>query len=82
MIYAVGASTMGLVHAISADTGIVLWTAPVFNGDLSSPAVTTDGLYVSYSCPNVWKLNPANGAVIWRSPTGCTGGGGKTPALY
>lgn len=82
VIYVVGASSMGLVHAVSADTGNVLWTAPVFNGDLSSPAVTTDGLYVSYACPNVYKLNPANGALIWKNYTGCTGGGGKTPALY
>lgn len=82
VIYTGGAGSGGTVYAVSADTGIVLWTAPVANGDQSSPAVTTDGVYVSYSCPNVYKLNPANGALIWKNNSGCSGGGGKTPALY
>jgi hypothetical protein len=60
----------------------VLWTASVANGSQSSPAVTSDGVYLSYSCPNVYKLNPTNGALVWRYSTGCSGGGGKTPALY
>ena len=70
------------VYAISADTGAVLWTKIVINGDTSSPAVTSDGLWVSYSCPNVYKLNPATGAQIWFYSPGCSGGGGQTPALY
>ncbi len=82
VIYTGGAGSGGTVYAVSADTGNVLWTASVMNGDMSSPAVTSDGLYVSYSCPNVYKLNPATGALIWRYSTGCSGGGGKTPAFY
>ena len=69
-------------YAVSADTGDILWNVPVTGGDNSSPAVTTDGVYVSYSCPNVYKLNPADGAQIWKYGSGCSGGGGKTPALY
>src|SRR5215510_2795227 len=82
VIYTGGAGSGGTVYAVSADNGNVLWTHAVANGDESSPVVTTDGVYVSYSCPNVYKLNPANGAQIWRYSTGCSGGGGKTPALY
>src|SRR5262245_6515464 len=82
VIYTGGAGSGGTAYAVSADTGVVLWTAPVANGDNSSPAVTNDGVYVSYSCPNVYKLNPVNGAQIWRYTTGCSGGGGKTPAIY
>ena len=70
------------VWAISADTGAVLWTKSVVNGDTSSPAVTNDGLWVSYACPNVYKLNPATGAQIWLYWPMCSGGGGKTPAMY
>ncbi len=70
------------VYAVDANTGTVLWTSPVVNGDASSPAVTNDGLYVSYSCPNVYRLNPATGATMWQYSTGCSGGGGRTPALY
>ncbi len=82
VVYISGAGSGGTVYAVGADTGNVLWTASVMNGGMSSPAVTGDGVYVSYSCPNVYKLNPANGALIWRYSTGCSGGGGKIPALY
>ena len=70
------------VYAINASTGATLWTSSVVNGDTSSPAVTNEGVYVSYSCPNVYKLDPATGANIWFYSPGCSGGGGKTPALY
>lgn len=70
------------VVAVNADTGAVIWTKSVINGDTSSPAVTNDGLWVSYSCPNVYKLNPATGEQMWFYTQGCSGGGGKTPALH
>jgi len=70
------------VHAVNANSGAVLWSSSVVNGDMSSPAVTNDGVYVSYSCPNVYKLDPATGAKIWFYSPGCSGGGGKTAALY
>lgn len=79
VIYVSGALN---VYAVSADSGAVLWTSPVVNGDTSSPAVTNDGVYVSYSCPNVYRLDPATGAKIWQYTPGCSGGGGRTPALY
>jgi outer membrane protein assembly factor BamB len=82
VIYTGGAGSGGTIYAVSADTGNVLWTASAANGSQSSPAVTSDGLYVSYSCPNVYKFNPATGALIWRYSNGCSGGGGKTPAFY
>ena len=70
------------VFAVNANTGAVIWTKSVVNGDTSSPALTSDGLYVSYSCPNVYKLDPVTGNQIWFYTQGCSGGGGKTPALY
>jgi outer membrane protein assembly factor BamB len=82
VIYVSGAGSGGTVYAVSADSGALLWTKPVMNGDKSSPAVTSEGVYVSYSCPNVYKLDPATGAQIWHYAPGCSGGGGKTPALY
>src|SRR5688572_13397522 len=56
VIYVSGALN---VYAVNADSGVLLWASPVTNGDTSSPAVTNDGVYVSYSCPNVYKLDPA-----------------------
>lgn len=82
VIYVSGAGSGGTVYAVNADSGAVLWTSTVMNGDKSSPAVTSEGVYVSYSCPNVYKLDPATGAKIWHYAPGCSGGGGKTPALY
>jgi outer membrane protein assembly factor BamB len=82
VIYVSGAGSGGTVYAVNAGSGAVLWTRAVMNGDKSSPAVTSDGVYVSYSCPNVYKLDPATGAEIWHYAPGCSGGGGKTPALY
>lgn len=82
VIYTSGAGSGGTVYAVNASSGAVLWTRQVANGDKSSPAVTSDGVYVSYTCPNVYKLNPATGTPIWQFSPGCSGGGGKTPALF
>ena len=82
VIYTSGAGSGGTVYAVNAGSGAVLWTRSVANGDKSSPAVTSDGVYVSYTCPNVYKLNPATGTPIWQFSTGCSGGGGRSPALY
>ena len=82
VIYIGGSGSGGTVFALDAASGAVLWTTPVLNGDASSPAVTSDGVYVSYSCLNVYKLNPATGSPIWQFSDGCSGGGGATPALY
>jgi len=82
VIYTGGAGSGGTVYAVNATNGALLWTRSVANGDHSSPAVTSDGVYVSYACPNVYKLDPVTGAVIWHFAPGCSGGGGKTPALY
>ena len=82
VIYVGGAGSGGTVYAVNATTGAVIWTSSVMNGSTSSPAVTDEGVYVSYSCPNVYKLDPATGAKIWHFAPGCSGGGGKTPALY
>jgi outer membrane protein assembly factor BamB len=82
VIYISGAGSGGTVYAVNATSGAVIWTSSVMNGGNSSPAVTNEGVYVSYSCPNVYKLDPATGAKIWHFAPGCSGGGGKTPALY
>lgn len=82
VVYTSGSGSGGTVYAVDANNGALLWTRSVMNGDHSSPAVGSDGVYVSYACPNVYKLNPATGAVIWHFAPGCSGGGGKTPALF
>ena len=80
-VYVGGAGSGGTVYAVSEATGSVSWTAPVMNGDDSSPAVSPSGVYVSYACGQTYDLNPATGALIWHVATSCEGGGGKTPVL-
>ena len=80
-VYIGGAGSGGTVYAVDETNGNVRWTAPVANGDNSSPAVTGTGVYVAYPC-QTYDLNPANGQVIWHRDTQCSGGGGRTPAVY
>ncbi len=82
IVYTGGAGYGGTVYAVQEAAGAVLWTAPVANGDSSAPAVSSDGVYVSYVCPQTYKFNPTSGQLIWHYNGGCEGGGGASAALY
>ena len=69
------------VSALSEATGAVLWQQDVMGSDHSSPAVSPDGVYVTYACNQSYDFNPTTGAQMWHYQTPCTGGGGKTPVL-
>ena len=75
-------SGRGYVWAFSQNTGNFLWRTPVNNSEGSSPVVTDEAVYVSYSCQQVYKLNRASGAQIWAYTINCTGLGGKTGILH
>jgi outer membrane protein assembly factor BamB len=81
-VYVGGAGSGGTLYAVNAASGNVDWTASVMNGDHSSPAVTDDGVYVSYACEVSYKFDPATGANLWTHTTGCEGGGGRTPVVH
>lgn len=81
VVYTGGSGSGGTLYAVDAASGAVLWTQPVANGDNSSPAVTADGVYVSYACEQTYAFAPESGDPIWRHDTGCSGGGGRTPVL-
>ncbi|MHB8288422.1 MAG: fibronectin type III domain-containing protein, partial [Acidimicrobiales bacterium] len=80
VVYIGGAGSGGTVYAVSENNGAVLWTDSVMNGDNSSPAVSSDGVYVSYACDQTYKF-ALGGALDWHYATGCEGGGGQTPVL-
>ena len=82
VVYTSGAGTGGTVYAVRETDGKVLWTGSVMNGDDSSPAVTTNGVYVSYACPQSYRFNPTKGILSWHFTGPCEGGGGSTPVLY
>jgi outer membrane protein assembly factor BamB len=80
-VYTGGAGTAGTVYAVSEATGQLAWTAPVANGDHSSPAVDSSGVYVTYAGDQDYAFNPFTGALLWHHQTDVSGGGGKTPVL-
>jgi len=76
-------SGAGKVWALAETDGSLLWTAPGGVGDDSSPAVSSDGVYVSYACENVYRYSPFSGTLLWNyHGVNCYGGGGLTPVLY
>lgn len=79
IVYVGAAGAGGTVYAVNGANGALLWTAPVQNGDNSSPAVTADGVYVSYTCDQTYKFDPVNGLQRWHYAADCEGSGGETP---
>jgi outer membrane protein assembly factor BamB len=75
-------SDTGMLYALDGATGDVLWKQPVLNGDNSAPAVSSVGVYVSYSCNNAHAFDPLLGTKLWLHQGECSGGGGKTAALH
>ena len=77
-VYVGGFTTL---YAVSEQNGSIKWSAPNTGGDHSSPAVTTDAVYVSYTCRAI-SLSPSTGSVIWNFNASCFGAGGRTPVFY
>jgi len=72
------------VLAFDESTGKQLWDSDVLGGNVSSPAVSPTGIYVSYSCEQVFDLAPSTGDLVWHYAADndyCSGGGGSTPVL-
>jgi outer membrane protein assembly factor BamB len=80
-VYTVGTGSGGNAVALSETTGGILWSASVVIGGQGSPAVTGTDLYLADDC-NVYDLDPAAGAQVWRDSRGCTTGSGVTPVSY
>jgi outer membrane protein assembly factor BamB len=75
----VGSDT--LLQAFDENTGKRVWRQKVEYGHVSSPALTDDGLFVSYPC-RVYRFDPSSGVLRWLNKGTCWGGGGVTPAVY
>ncbi len=80
-IYVSGAGSGGTVYAVSEADGAVRWTQSVENGDKSSPAVDSTGVYVSYACQQDYHFK-LNGTLVWHHTSACEGGGGSTAVLH
>jgi outer membrane protein assembly factor BamB len=82
MVYTGGAGSGGTVYGLKEGNGQVVWMAEVENGDSSAPAVTDNGVYVSYACPQTYRFDPKTGRQIWHYSGPCEGGGGESVAVY
>lgn len=80
LVFTGGAGSGGTLFAVNEATGAIAWTQEVENGDSSTPAVTNDGVYVSYPC-QTYDFTPSSGAPVWTNSSGCEGGGGGTPVV-
>lgn len=81
VVYVDGAGSGGTLYAVAAGNGAALWTAAV-GGYHSSPVVTDDGVYVSFSCNGTYRFAPQTGALMWKRVASCDGATGTTPVLH
>jgi outer membrane protein assembly factor BamB len=80
-LYLVGAGSGGTLYAFSEASGAVRWTAQVIGTD-SSPAVSADGVFVTFACGHADDFSPSTGIRIWHHNAACSGGGGATAVLF
>ncbi len=71
----------GVLDAVAGNTGRVIWTARVQNGDSSSPVVTDSGAFLSYACLQAYGFELAAGAQLWYHNGHCDGESALTIAL-
>ncbi len=81
IVYTGGAGSGGTLYATRESDGHLMWSAPVENGDNSSPAVDAQAVYVTYACSQDYAFAPVTGSLLWHHTTACEGGGGKTPVV-
>ncbi len=80
IVYAGGAGSGGTLYAVDEQSGRLLWTDSVANGDDSSPAFDGTNLFVTYPC-QYYAFHAITGATAWHDNNGCDGGGGDTPVV-
>jgi PQQ-like domain/Bacterial Ig-like domain (group 3) len=80
VLYASGAGSGGTLFALSEANGEVLWSAQVWNGDMSSPTVDDSGVYEDYVCDYAYHFG-LDGTTRWTDIFGCNGFGGATSVL-
>ena len=71
-----------IVYAVDELNGNVLWTAGVANGDVSSPTVSSGGVFVT--CPSMRHINlpPFTGSSLWHYSGGGSGAGRSKTTAY
>jgi len=81
-VYVNGLESGGTTYAVNGATGEVAWTAGTFDGSFGTVAVGGDRVYEAEACDQLSAFDSATGKLAWYTVSGCTGGGGTTPAFY
>jgi outer membrane protein assembly factor BamB len=79
-IYAAGYGVGGTLYKVREFNGDIAWSVIMQAGDVSSPAVWEQGVYVTYTC-DYYRFNTVTGLLDWHYQVGCENGGGKTPVF-
>lgn len=77
MVYVGGGGTSASLYAIDQTTGTMAWHKLTQVAGNSTPAVTTDGVFVSAACQTN-GFRPLSGELVWNHLGLCSSGGGAT----
>lgn len=77
LVYAKGA---GPLIAVDQSTGAIVWSTVYWNGTDGSAAILGSSVYLSPPC-EVDAYDAQTGITLWSHNSGCSGGGGATPAV-
>jgi outer membrane protein assembly factor BamB len=80
MLYLVGGSGGSLVFAIDEGSGSILWQQYASSGTGSTPAVTSQGVYIAAPC-STDGFALLTGTSLFADNGGCEGGGGTTAVV-
>ena len=79
-VYLVGGSGAPILFALDEGSGSIVWQQSDGNGTDGTPAVTSQGVYISSVCTTEGYA-PITGVALFADNGGCTGGGGFTAVV-
>lgn len=79
-VYLVGASGAPILFAVDEGSGSIVWQASASNGTGSTPAVTSQGVYVAAVC-STDGYAALTGVSLFADNAGCSGGGSVTAVV-
>ena len=79
-VYLVGGSGGPILFGVDEGSGSIVWQQSALSGTGSTPAVTSQGVYIAAAC-STDGFAPMTGVSLFADNTGCSGGGGATAVV-
>src|SRR5271166_1622077 len=79
-VYVVGGSGGPILFGVDEGSGSIVWQQSALSGSGSTPAVTSQGVYIAAVC-STDGFAPITGVRFFADNTGCSGGGGATAVV-